>query len=193
MNIAGDVDYAQISPIMNIAKNVKGFQFGLINVADTVSGVPIGLLNLVRHGYNRVEIFASESLVANAGLKLGAKSFYNIFQIGARLDNEIVTDLNGNENKESLLTWGFGYGIGTAINLNRTSLLNIELVGMHINEKEQWTDELNLLGQLRLLVDMRLGRRTSVSLDQLVTLCFQIDMTQIAILMDPIYVLCLTR
>ena len=162
MNIAGDVDYAQISPIMNIAKKVKGFQFGLINVADTVSGVPIGLLNLVRKGYNRVEIFAGESLVANAGLKLGARSFYNIFQIGARWDNEITTDLNGNENKENVLTWGFGYGFGTAFKLNKKSLLNIELVGMHINEREEWTDELNLLGQLRFLVDMRLGRRTSI-------------------------------
>ena len=161
MNIAGDVDYAQISPVMNIAKKVKGFQFGLINVADTVSGVPIGLLNLVRKGYNRVEIFAGESLVANAGLKLGARSFYNIFQIGARWDNEITMDLNGNENKGNVLTWGFGYGFGTAFKLNKKSLLNIELVGMHINEMESWTDRLNLLGQFRTTFDFKLCERLS--------------------------------
>ena len=161
MNVAGDVDYAQISPFLNIAKKVSGFQFGIINVADTVSGVPLGMLTLVKKGYNRVDFFASESMLGNFALKLGAKSFYNIFQIGARWDEESNT-INGNTEKNTLLTWGLGYGMGTAIKLNRKSLLNIEAIGMHVNEGERWTSELNILTQLRILADVRIGHRTSI-------------------------------
>lgn len=162
MNVAGDVDYAQISPLINIAKKVDGFQFGLINVADTVSGVPFGLLNIVKKGYNRVDIFASESLIANVGLKLGARSFYNIFHLGARWDDENALDLNGNEVSENKMTWGLGYGIGTAVKVGPASLLNIEAVAIHINEKEAWTNDLNLLTQLRLFLELQLGRRTGM-------------------------------
>ena len=162
MNFAGDIDYAQISPLLNVAKKVKGFQIGIINVADSVSGVPIGLLNIVKEGYNKFELFSSESLVANMGLKLGARSFYNIFQVGGRWDSKKETDINGMEQSYTAMTWGLGYGIGTAITLNRHSILNIEAVGMHINEEEEWTEELNLLGQLRFIVDMRIGRSISI-------------------------------
>ena len=155
-NKAGDVEGAQASLLFNKAKRVDGFQFGLVNVSDTINGVPLGLLNIVRHGYNRIEISTSDALYANVGLKLGARSFYNIFQLGARWD-----DVPPNTNARKM-SWGLGYGLGSAITINPRLLLNIEAVAMQINEQERWTREVNLLNQLRLTLDFhKPGKRTS--------------------------------
>lgn len=155
-NIAEDVQVGQASALLNVGRKVSGFQVGLINVADTVSGVPVGLLNIVKNGYNRFEISANDALFANAALKLGAYRFYNIIHLGARWDKE-----NGGPGA-SAMSWGLGYGLGTALRLNPRLLLNIEAVAIHINEMEGWTTELNLLNQLRFTLDFhRENRRTS--------------------------------
>ncbi|MFN7116579.1 MAG: hypothetical protein ACK4TA_07235, partial [Saprospiraceae bacterium] len=166
-NIAKDVEVGQVSSILNVGKKVNGFQIALINVADSTSGVPIGLLNIIKKGYNRVEFSASEALLANFALKLGARSFYNIFHFGARWDDVTTTPPNpGNDpnaaTSETRVTWALGYGIGTTIGFGKRTLLNLEAVSMHVNEQENWTEELNMLNQLRLLFDVRTGRHTSL-------------------------------
>jgi hypothetical protein len=158
MNVGGDVSFAQVSPVLNVAKSVKGIQIGLINVADTVSGVPIGLLNIVRKGYNRVELSTSEFFYGNLAIKVGVKPFYNIFIIGGRFDEEP----NDQGEQERVLSWGVGYGIGSAITLGPRYLLNLEAVTLHVNEREDWTDDLHQLYQFKILVDGRIGRSVSV-------------------------------
>jgi len=161
-NRAGDVGWGQVSSLLNIGKRVKGFQIGLINISDTISGgAPIGLLNIVRNGYNRTEFSGGESLFANLGLKLGARSFYNIFHFGVRWDDASIRTDSSVVQKGTFTTWGLGYGFGSAIGLGKRALLNVELVGIHLNEWEEWTNKLNLLGQLRLTLDVRPGRNAS--------------------------------
>lgn len=162
-NTAGDVQWGQVSTLLNVGKKVDGFQIGLINVSDTISGIPLGLLNIVRHGYNKVEFAGSETLFANFSLKLGARSFYNIFHAGIRWDDREVMD-NGQTRTGRYSTWGLGYGIGTTIGMGRTTLVNFELEAIHINEMESWTKELNLLNQARLTLDLRTGPRSNFSL-----------------------------
>jgi len=157
-NRADTVSNGQISSLLNIGGRVDGFQLGLVNFADTVAGLPIGLLNFIRQGYNRVEIAGSENLFANIGLKLGVQRFYNILHIGARFS---TAPANATQRTESL-SWGLGYGIGTAFSLGERWLMNLEGVAIHVNEHEGWTRELNLLNQLRLTADYRLGRRISL-------------------------------
>lgn len=159
-NIGGDVRWGQASTLLNVGKNVSGFQFGLINVADTVSGSSIGLLNIVKKGYNRVEFSGGEALHANVGLKLGSHNFYNIFHFGAHWDDQTLN--NSGAQQDVSITWGLGYGFGSALRLGARSLLNVEAVAIHINEGERWTDQLNLLNQLRFLLDVRVARRTSI-------------------------------
>lgn len=159
-NIGGDVRWGQASTLLNVGKNVSGFQFGLINVADTVSGSSIGLLNIVKKGYNRVEFSGGEALHANVGLKLGSHHFYNVFHVGAHWDDQTLT--NGASQQDVSISWGLGYGFGSALRLGNRALLNVEAVAIHINEGERWTDQLNLLNQLRFLLDVRVARRTSI-------------------------------
>ncbi|PHN05788.1 hypothetical protein CRP01_15050 [Flavilitoribacter nigricans DSM 23189 = NBRC 102662] len=162
-NTAGDVQWGQVSALLNVGKKVDGFQIGLINVSDTITGMPIGLLNIVKHGYNKVEFAGSETLFANFSLKLGARSFYNIFHAGIRWDDREIEE-NGAIRTGRFSSWGLGYGIGTVIDLGRTTLVNFELEATHINELESWTKELNLLNQARLTLDIRTGPRSGLSL-----------------------------
>ena len=146
-NHAGDVEILQTS-ILNVSSgHMKGLQVGLINISDTVSGVPIALINIVKRGYNHVEIYGSEILHGNFQFKLGANRFYNIFHVGAQVppgDGKYI--------------WGIGYGIGTVAKASPKSHLNFELMALHINENEGWTNTLNSIGQFRFLWNYQLGR-----------------------------------
>ncbi|MEZ5038959.1 MAG: hypothetical protein R2828_03680 [Saprospiraceae bacterium] len=162
-NVGKDVSWGQISPLFNVGRKVEGFQIGLINVADSVGGLPIGLLNIIKHGYNKVELAGGESLFANFGLKLGVKGFYNIISLGARWD-DLEIEKGGELTSGTFMSWGLGYGLGTAITFSPRVLLNLEAISMHINETEAWTKELNQLNQVKLLIDIRMGRKSSVFL-----------------------------
>ncbi len=166
-NIAKDVEIGQASAFLNVGKKVSGFQIALINIADSTSGVSLGLLNIIKKGYNRLEFAGGEALYSNLALKFGARSFYNIFQFGARWDNMTVqvNPTNGGEpttKTGTCMSWALGYGIGTTVGFSPRTLMNIEVVSMHVNELERWTNHLNLLNQLRLTFDVRTGRRTSL-------------------------------
>lgn len=148
INTANDVGTMQFGGFMNVAKGeVKGFQIGLINISDTVSGVPIGLINIVKRGYNKFEIYGSETLHGNFQLKLGANAFYNIFHIGAQVPPGDGTYI-----------WGLGYGIGTVTTLSKKATMNWELMAIHISENEGWTNTLNSIAQARTLWNFQIGR-----------------------------------
>lgn len=164
-NIAKDVEVAQVSTFINVGRNVKGLQLALINVADSTSGVPISLLTIIRRGYNRVEFAGSESLYGNFAIKLGARSFYNIFQFGGRWDDKaaIPDPITGEPvSQKADPTWALGYGIGTTIGFGKRTLMNFEIVSLHVNERERWTRALNQLNQVRLTFDIRTGKHTSL-------------------------------
>ncbi|MBD2767971.1 hypothetical protein IC235_08705 [Hymenobacter sp. BT664] len=98
-NLTGtDVRGLQAAPLLNRARRVRGVQFGLvniahhvrgvqlalINIADSVEGAPVGFINIVRHGYWRGEVWASETLPLNAVLKMGVRRYYSVLGISAQ-------------------------------------------------------------------------------------------------------------
>jgi len=147
-NSANDVKIGQFGGLFNRARGeMKGLQIGLINISDTVSGVPIGLINIVKRGYNKFEIYGSETFHGNFQLKLGANAFYNIFHVGAKVPPG-----------DGSYQWGLGYGIGTVTTLSKKSTLNWELMAIHVSEDEPWTNTLNGIGQFRWLWNHQLGK-----------------------------------
>lgn len=158
-NMAEEVETGQACLLFNKASFVRGFQMGLVNISDSIVGAPIGLLSLVKHGYNRVELFSSEVFHAGIGLKLGAKPFYNILQVGAHWEDPPMASA-----RQGQMSWGLGYGFGTAKPLGKAKkhLWNLEWTASHINEGEGWTKKLNLLGQMRVSFDFYLGKRFSL-------------------------------
>lgn len=156
-NIAGDVNWSQTTGLFNKAKVVKGFQFGLINVADSVALGSYGLFNFIKKGYNRIELAGSDALYLNLALKLGTRQFYNIFHFGARWD-----DIKAENHAGMFMSWGLGYGLGTAITTSPRSTVNLEVTAIHINELEAWTNRLNLLNQFRVTYDFKINDRLSI-------------------------------
>ncbi len=154
-NIAGDVRHGQVATLFNRAKQVQGFQLGLINIADTVAGAPVGLINIIRRGYNRVELAHTDLFYGQIGLKFGAYNFYNIVQASAHWNSWSNHRIQG-------LSWGIGYGIGSARQIAPRILANAELTAMHVSEKARWTRALNLLNQFRLSIDLQLAPHFSI-------------------------------
>jgi hypothetical protein len=149
MNIGRNISTGQIAGVLNVAKKVDGFQIGLFNFADTVTGPAIGLLSFVKSGYHSVELSGQDALHGNLFVRLGTNSFYNILRVGARFDEE---------------TWGLGYGIGTSMRWGRKNSFQIEVIANHINENELWTDQLNLLNQLNLIANIKIGQHWGLSI-----------------------------
>jgi len=126
----------QVSGFLNTAKKVEGIQLGFLNFCDSIDGLPIGFLSIVKNGYRAFEIWGSDALNVNFGFNIGVRRFYNIFSIG-------IHPAGGK------FLWAYGFGIGSLFYLNPETTLSVEGMSYHINEREWWTNRLNLLNQLR--------------------------------------------
>lgn len=153
VQIAGAVNYnrryikgGQIGCI-NVARKVSGFQLGFINISDSIKGVPIGFISITKNGYSRFEFFASETMWGNFNYKTGVKALYNIFHFGY----DYVT--------EDYQRWTFGYGLGSCVQLAKRVQLNFDLIGLHVNENEIFTNSINEQFKLNVLLGVGLTER----------------------------------
>jgi hypothetical protein len=150
LNIAnGNVRGVQISGAVNYARNVKGLQLGVFNFADSVDGASIGVFSFVRHGYHKLELSASESMLGNVSFHTGSHLFHNI--IGASF-----TQRNND------VYWGYHYGVGSAIRLTPRMDLVIDLTGHHIS-RNTFNERVSELVRLEPLVDFHLTKNISLT------------------------------
>ena len=160
VNSARDVGGAQVAGLVNTAYRSKvqiamianashksNVQIGLINIADSVN-TAIGLISYARNGYRSLEIAGEEMMHLNLNYRMGVRSFYNIFHVGSTID---------------FSSWSLGLGIGGSVPTGRRHFLQFELLSRHVNENEGWTNELNLLNQLNIFWDVRLGSAARVT------------------------------
>jgi len=152
-NIATDyVGGSQISGLFNYARNVKGFQFGLVNVADSLSGIPIGLVSIVKKGYHKLDISADEIFYTNLSFRTGVRKFYNILHVGFKPGSLLLSET----------VWSFGYGIGTARKITPWLDLNLDLSTDQVN-KDGFTNRLSLLNKAHVGFDARLARNFAIT------------------------------
>jgi hypothetical protein len=143
----GTVNGGQIG-LINHAHKVKGFQLGLINICDTIHGVPFGLLSISKNGYSKVEAYYSETTRANILIKSGVTGLYNIFEFGINYNS-------------ANYRWTFGYGIGSMVHMSKNSTISFDLIAMHINEDDAFTNKMNEEGQLRIMLGLKISKRVS--------------------------------
>lgn len=144
----GTVNGGQIG-LVNHAHKVKGFQLGIINICDTIVGVPFGVLSISKNGYAKIEAFYSETTRANISIKSGIKGLYNIFQFGVNFN-----DAN--------YRWTFGYGLGSTVQMSKSATIAFDLIEMHINENEAFTNQMNEQVQFRIMLGLNLSKRVSI-------------------------------
>jgi hypothetical protein len=148
MNSALRMEGLQVAGFMNIAKEMKGIQIGFLNIADTISGVPIGFLSIVKRGsYRQLEVSGSDVMHLGASFRIGVPVFYNIFSFGIRPFSEERNH-------------GFGFGMGSNIQLSETSGFQIELHSTQLQRNGKWNyDRLDMLNEFRLSLGTTLGER----------------------------------
>jgi len=144
------INEIDIGGFVNIARKINGVQIGFINYSDTVEkGIPIGFLSIVKKGYHAFEIGTDETMHLNGSFKTGVNQFYNIFTIG--------TKINGNQ-----FLWGWGYGIGSMVQLNERFGVNIDLVSYNFRVDEWKNEKFNLVNKAKLNLSFRLSDNISV-------------------------------
>ncbi len=114
-NIGKDtVQGAQIAGLFNYAKELDGFQFGLVNITDSPSGYSLGLLNFKKGGYKKISITSNEISDINLAVKTGDNKLYTILMAGR----------SERSNEEKLFS--FGIGVGKNIPLGKRFTYNPE-------------------------------------------------------------------
>nr|WP_121273082.1 STN and carboxypeptidase regulatory-like domain-containing protein [Pedobacter schmidteae] len=123
----------QVAGLFNYAKKMEGFQIGIINVADTSTGYSLGLLNIVKNGYHKISIYATETVNTNVSIKTGNAKLYTILFVGANFSSN-----------EKIKTYGLG--IGHDFILNNRMTIGLELTGQSLY-LGSW-DQSNLLNRI---------------------------------------------
>lgn len=138
-NVVRNLEWGvQFSGIANVAEKVaRGVQIGVVNVSNENDGIPVGPISYVNEFGLRYDVFADESKFFSAGLRTGTERFHNILFAGAQVNDPF--------------RWSIGWVFGGHINVGEATYLDIDVSTQHINEKDQWTDGLNMLNKFRVL------------------------------------------
>lgn len=140
----------QIAGFTNYTKKLKGVQLAPFNYVDSLEkGLPIGVFSIVKNGYKTIEISTNETLYGVASYKTGTKKFYNIISLAASYKNDMIL-------------WGWGYGIGTMMQLKNDWDLAIELLSYQINEDEWFTEALNQNNKLLVTTSKKVSENLHV-------------------------------
>jgi hypothetical protein len=138
INVGGEVHGAQIG-FINIANHVHGAQLGFINIARSVEGAAIGLLSFIQNGTHTLEIYGSDLMPFNLGMKLGSSRAYGI--IGAGIDPF-----------HDRIRWSYGAGLGVHFPV-RSFFFDVDLMAhsMQPDITIFHSSPFNVLTELRLL------------------------------------------
>lgn len=151
VNVAGgEVRGLQVAPF-NLARRVDGVQVGVVNVSGGGEGVSIGLLNLVRGGRTELEATLDQRKLGTLVLRHGGRRFHNVYGVAARAERELLDDDLADDD-----VWMYGLGLGPSWHHGR-STLDLEAMAWHVVYGQRFTDELDLLAQLRLVVGHPVG------------------------------------
>ncbi|HEX8540031.1 MAG TPA: caspase family protein, partial [Cystobacter sp.] len=126
-----------------------GAQVGLINVAEEVHGAPVGLLSFVKQGQLHLELWSSDIMLTNVGVKLGGRHVYSTFVAGF-------------DPTDRLQRFSLGAGLGVHIPLGTRFWVDVDAVGSSVQPlREPFTGD-NLLAQARAMVGFQILPRLAV-------------------------------
>ena len=131
--------------LLNIAGHVETSQVGLLNVSGRMSGIPIGLISFVKDNPLHLQLWGSDTEVANLGVRLGSRHVYSLLMVGSYPHGDLGR-------------WSSGFGIGGHIPLGVRLFLNVDFITRGVaytdesREDTWWYDERTVLNKLRLAI-----------------------------------------
>ena len=132
INTAGTLDGFQAG-VINTAGTVKGNQFGLINISRHIDGMALGLINYSHDGLLDFNAWVDETELQMVGLSSGTRRFYTSLILGTGDDDVEAAGLGG----------GLRFG-----HHGRQVDFNVETLGLSRNNDVKERD--NLLRDVRL-------------------------------------------
>ena len=114
VNIARGMIGTQIG-LLNIAGHVGTTQVGLLNVSGRMSGIPIGLISFVKNNPLHLQLWGSDTEVANLGIRLGSRHVYSLLMVGSYPHGDLGR-------------WSSGFGVGGHIPLSKRLFLNVDFI-----------------------------------------------------------------
>jgi hypothetical protein len=77
INVSADTQGTQIG-LINVARRSEGLQLGVVNITDNLKGESLGLASLPRAGGIHLDVWGSNSLSGNVGVKFASKVVYSV-------------------------------------------------------------------------------------------------------------------
>lgn len=147
---AGGVHGVQVAPI-NIAGRVDGVQVGVINVARAGDGESIGLINIVRGGRTELEGTLDDHAVGAVVVRHGGRRWHNVYGVAARAERSLLDEEVTDDDM-----WMYGLGFGPTLHTGTTTV-DVEAMAWQVIYGDDFTHDLDLLAQLRLVLGHRIG------------------------------------
>lgn len=130
--------------LLNIAGHVSTTQVGLLNVSGRMSGVPIGLISFVKDNPLHLQLWGSDTEVANLGIRLGSRHVYSLLMIGSYPHGDLGR-------------WSSGFGIGGHIPLGKRLFLNVDFITRQVGYTDGSSRNTWEYGEHTALNKLRLG------------------------------------
>ena len=130
--------------LLNIAGHVSTTQVGLLNVSGRMSGIPIGLISFVKDNPLHLQLWGSDTEVANLGIRVGSRHVYSLLMVGSYPHGDLGR-------------WSSGFGIGGHIPLSKRLFLNVDFITRQIGYTDEWAEETWWYDERTVLNKLRLG------------------------------------
>lgn len=152
MNKSLNVRGVQIGGILNVAKNLRGLQIGLVNVVEESDcGVSLGLINIIKkNGKMDLALSFSDLVNTSVDFRFGKDNFYTMFSGGLVYVS-------------SPLEYSAGIGFGSGFRFKRGLGCYFEALVNSLTSGGNFTSEMRMNPQFRLLLNVRLNKRLSVN------------------------------
>ncbi len=130
--------------LLNIAGHVSTTQVGLLNVSGRMSGIPIGLISFVKDNPLHLQLWGSDTEVANLGIRVGSRHVYSLLMVGSYPHGDLGR-------------WSSGFGVGGHIPLSKRLFLNVDFITRRIGYTDEWAEETWWYDERTVLNKLRLG------------------------------------
>ncbi|MDA3878963.1 MAG: STN domain-containing protein [Prolixibacteraceae bacterium] len=151
VNNADSLSGVQISGLVNRAGIIKGAQIGIVNIADSCVGAPIGLFNFIKKGYKHIDVYATETFLANVAYRGGTKHFYTILMFGY-----------APQSVGSNMLYTYGIGSGTSFRKDKKLNYDLDFIAQNI-ALGTYTDDINMLYRLGFTANYPIAKKVSLN------------------------------